>query len=257
MIEIKEYRIMNKLRVLLINLFSRIHRTSVLKTSELDFIIPPEIKDDEFYSAIMNLAEKEEIQTVLEIGSSSGNGSTEAFVNGLVKNPCSPHLYCLEISSPRFNALQKRYKNVSFITCYNFSSVPIDKFPSEGEVAYFYKSVPSALNKYPLERVLSWLKQDIEYIEKSKVPTQGIQKIKKDNNIQQFDMVLIDGSEFTGREELNEIYGAKIILLDDINGFKNYHSYQRLSVDPNYVLIQENWKIRNGYAIYKRKSSFA
>jgi hypothetical protein len=48
--------------------------------SSLDSIIPPEIINDRLYSAIPNLARSAEIDTVLEIGSSSGVGSTDAFV---------------------------------------------------------------------------------------------------------------------------------------------------------------------------------
>ncbi|MBW2169777.1 MAG: tetratricopeptide repeat protein, partial [Deltaproteobacteria bacterium] len=64
--------------------------------------------------------------------------------------------------------------------------------------------------------------------------------------------VLIDGSEFTGKAELDEVYGAKIIMLDDINGYKNYHNYQRLVADKTYELIAENWQVRNGYAAFRR-----
>lgn len=49
----------------------------------------------------------------------------------------------------------------------------------------------------------------------------GIQKIKRENEIDFFDVVLIDGSEFTGFVELSEVYGAKWLLVDDINTFKN------------------------------------
>ncbi|NEO03295.1 MAG: hypothetical protein F6K50_50690, partial [Moorea sp. SIO3I7] len=68
--------------------------------SELDYVIPPEIKDDDFYKAIQRIAQEEDIKTVLEIGSSSGAGSTEAFVKGLRENPSNPVLFCMEVSKP-------------------------------------------------------------------------------------------------------------------------------------------------------------
>ncbi len=37
--------------------------------SALDKLIPPEIKNDEFYAAIKQMATEQDIQTVLEIGS--------------------------------------------------------------------------------------------------------------------------------------------------------------------------------------------
>ena len=65
-------------------------------------------------------------------------------------------------------------------------------------------------------------------------------------------MVLIDGSEFTGKPELDLVYGAKFILLDDIRAYKNYHNYKRLLNDKNYKLIEEQPFLRNGYAIFSK-----
>jgi len=222
-------------------------------TSELNRIIPPEIKDDELYFLITKLAAESDIRTVLEIGSSAGGGSTEAFVKGLRENPHHPQLFCMEVSKPRFAELRQRYLSESFIHCYNVSSVPISSFPSEKELELFYHWIPSALNDYPLEKVVGWLRQDIEYVSASGVPQDGIRRIKRETGIDLFDMVLIDGSEFTGMAELDEVYGAKYILLDDINGFKNRNNYQRLREDASYRLLYENWGIRNGYAVFQRE----
>lgn len=220
--------------------------------SELNSLIPPEIKNDEFYLAIQKISREEEIETVLEIGSSSGGGSTEAFVNGLRKNPDNPKLFCMEVSQTRFAELKKRYSSFDFVKCYNVSSICLEKFPQASEVIDFYHNTDNNLRLYPLEQVLGWLEQDIEYVINSGVAGDGIQKIKQENNIDVFDLVLIDGSEFTGNVELEEVYGAKYILLDDITTFKNYRSHQKLLADNNYTLIAENKNLRNGYSIFKK-----
>lgn len=219
--------------------------------SDLDKIIPPEIKNDEFYRLITRLAQDEMLSTVLEIGSSAGGGSTEAFVKGLENNVNKPHLYCMEVSLPRYEALKNRYLPYSFVHCYNVSSVPLASFPTEKEISLFYNYIPTNLNLYPLEQVRGWYRQDINYITTSGVPENGIQLIKHANNISTFDMVLIDGSEFAGKAELDEIYGARWILMDDVNSFKNYENYQRLKNDPSYHLIAENWSLRSGYAAFQ------
>ena len=122
---------------------------------QLNSLIPPEIKDDDFYRAIQMIARKEDIKTVLEIGSSSGQGSTEAFVTGLRENPNQPMLFCLEISKPRFAELQNSYKDDRFVKCYNVSSVSLEQFADEEEVIKFYKSNQTNLNYYPLEQVIN------------------------------------------------------------------------------------------------------
>lgn len=227
---------------------------SNLSNSELNRLIPPEIKNDELYLAIHKIARQEDIKTVLEIGSSSGQGSTEAFVTGLRENPSQPVLFCMEISKPRFAELQNTYRNDSFVKCYNVSSVSIEQFAEREEVIRFYRNNQTNLNYYPLEQILGWLDQDIEYVKKLGISGNGIEKIKKQNDIDVFDAVLIDGSEFTGSAELEEVYGARIIILDDINTFKNYRNYNKLLTDPNYFLVGQNYLIRNGYAIFKKNT---
>lgn len=221
-------------------------------TSELDRVISPEILGDEFHALIEHLARTENIQHVLEIGSSAGAGSTSALVAGLERNPGRPSLYCMELSKPRFEVLSKALADKPFVRCFNVSSVPVEEFPSAEQVAYFYKSVHTALNKYTLQQILGWLKQDIEYILSSNAPQNGIELIRSELGIDTFDMVLIDGSEFTGAAELDHVIGAKWILLDDTNAYKCHEARQRLLADPDYELIADNRKLRNGYSVFRR-----
>lgn len=225
------------------------------RESEMEKFISPEIKNDEFYDTIQTIASSQDIKTVLEIGSSSGEGSTEAFVRGLQENPNQPILFCLEVSKSRFNELQKRYQDETWVRCYKNSSIPVEEFPDESEVVEFYQTIQTNLNHYSLDRVISWLHQDIEYIENHDIPGDGIRLIKQENDIHCFDAVLIDGSEFTGKSELERVYGAKYILLDDINSFKNYQSFTQLVQDTEYSLIDQNWQLRNGYAVFKKETA--
>jgi predicted O-methyltransferase YrrM len=160
-------------------------------------------------------------------------------------------LFCMEVSKARFAELSKRYENDTFVKCYNVSSVAIEEFPDRSDVIDFYHNSENDLKKFPLEMVLGWLQQDIEYVRSAGVSKNGIKQIKQDNKIDDFDLVLIDGSEFTGISELKEVYGSKFILLDDITTFKNHTNHQQLLVDPNYILISQNTSIRNGYSVFK------
>jgi len=220
-----------------------------------DALIPPEVSQDSFHSFIEAQARRKDVQTILEIGSSSGEGSTSAFVSGMKLNPNRPILYCIELSKIRFDALKKRYEANDQVRCYNVSTVSADNFPSEAEVALFYRRFATNLNRYPLHEVLKWRRQDLDYLRTCGLPTDGIGLIKRENGINQFDLVLIDGSAFTGPTELDQVYGAGIILLDDVNDIKNMESYRRLLSDPHYALITENWKIRNGYAAFGRRDT--
>ncbi|MBL0320627.1 MAG: hypothetical protein IPP74_15235 [Alphaproteobacteria bacterium] len=158
-------------------------------------------------------------------------------------------------SLPRFEALQERYADKAFVNCCNTSSVPISRFPSVQTIESFYRSQQSGLNQYPLTQVLGWLDQDLEYVRSSGCDESGIARIRRENSVDLFDMVLIDGSEFTGTAELDEVYGAKWLLLDDINTYKNFENHQRLNQDDSYELLVENRHLRNGYSIFRRKET--
>lgn len=226
--------------------------TLFIQASDLDRIIPSEIKDDAFYAAIHKLAQTEAITTILEIGSSSGEGSTEAFATGISKNPHKPVLFCMELSKPRFKVLQDHYKTNPSVICCNVSSVPLESFPSEERVLSFMRTVNTSLRGFTEDEVIGWLRQDIDYVKNAEVIDHGIEWIQSTYGIETFDMVLIDGSEFTGEAEFALVYGAKFILLDDIRAFKNYNNYMKLLNDSSYELMEEDPYLRNGYAIFRR-----
>lgn len=223
--------------------------------SSLDYLIPKKIKDDAFYSAIYRYSQSKDIHNILEIGSSIRKGSTQAFIEGIKKNYNNVTLFCLELSEIKFLSLRNYYKYNPSVVCYHGSSVPISSFPREEEIISFMRTFQTSLRGFTEEEVIGWLKQDIDYIRDTNAPEHGIEQIKLENNIDFFDIVLIDGSEFTGEAEFSLIYGAKFILLNDIRTFKNYHNYMRLLSDPLYLLIEENLSLRNGYAIFQKNQN--
>jgi hypothetical protein len=220
--------------------------------TKLDELIPAEITDDIFAQLIEEVASTAGVHEILEIGSSTGEGSTAAWVRGALRNPVLPRLHCIELSVERHAALVKRWSDHSFVHCYNVSSVPVERFPSATEVEGFYRDVPSRLRDFELETVLGWLQQDIDYLRDHALSSPGIAQIKEQHGIDRFDAVLIDGSEFSGRAELEEVYGARFLLLDDTETFKNWANVRTLDADPSYRLVQVDSSVRNGFAVFER-----
>lgn len=221
----------------------------------LNQIIPPEIKNDMFYSALKMMASAPAIKNILEIGSSSGQGSTQAFVEAIRSrsDADSVRLFCMEISRERFAALQAAYAGDAFVKCYNYSSVALHEFPSADEVRTFYNGTRTVLSAYPLDTILGWLQQDLDYVAASGLDFNGIRRIQQETGIHKFDMVLIDGSEFTGESEYHAVAGARVIALDDINAHKCFNVYQMLKHHVSYRLVVENIELRHGFAIFERK----
>jgi hypothetical protein len=216
-------------------------------------LIPPEIINDPFSDLIYSLSSDEELSTILEIGSSSGTGSTAAFIRGLKVRDAEVKLFCIEIIAERFEALCDNVKQYSFIECFNMSTAKAEEFPSAHEVINFYNTVDSPLKQYPLEEVLRWRQQDIDYINSAQIEKDAIRHIKALYHIVDFDMVLIDGSEFTGNVEFSKIDGSKIILLDDVRTFKCYEVRRRLLERDDYALIADEPLVRNGFSAFRKK----
>lgn len=223
-------------------------------TSGLDRLLPPQVKNDSFYRAIIKVAARPDVRTVLEIGASSGGGSTEALINGALQNPAGPPaIHSIEVSAARIGEFLARWKDFPFVHGYNTSSVPAGSFPTKDEITRFYRDVRSKLRNVRLEKVLGWLKQDLDYLaQHPELSVQGIRRIKDAQKIALFDAVLIDGSEFTGRVEMEEVYGARVLMLDDTRSYKNWDNLKRLEEDPAYRRVKKSRWTRNGWAIFER-----
>ncbi len=222
------------------------------KDSDLNHLIKPEVSNDRFWRTIQNVASTPSLKHILEIGSSSGEGSTSAFVSGILENVGYPTLHCFEISKPRSESLKKRYASYSFVHYYDHSTVGLERFPTQTEIVEFHSRYRPKLRRASIKIQLQWLQQDIEYIEKYGLSSNGIQLLKADLGIDHFDVAMIDGSEFTGKAEMENVYGSRFLLLDDILTFKNHENYLRLSSDSSYELLEKSRWLRNGYAVFKK-----
>jgi hypothetical protein len=220
--------------------------------SQLDHLLPAEIAGDSLSAIIEEIASTAGVREILEIGSSAGEGSTAAWVRGALRNPVRPRLHCIEVSTERHAALVERWGAQEFVHCHHASSIPIERFPSAAEVERFYEDVPSRLRDFDLATVLGWLQQDIDYLRDHDLSTPGIAEIKIRYAIETFDAVLIDGSEFAGRAELDEVYGARFLLLDDTETFKNWENSHRLQADTSYRVVRADARTRNGFAVFER-----
>lgn len=217
--------------------------------SDLLYLIPPEIVDDSLYEWLGYLARRAPVESILEIGPSAGRGSTKALVDGALKNPKRPRLYCLEISAIRFDRLRSHYLQSDHVIAYPLSSVARDELPSELEVAEHYDGNRRMQRIAKWKDVKRWYRQDFEAIGSS---VSGIEYIRAHHRIDQFGIVFIDGSEFTGKADLEHVYGAAFIVLDDIGTFKNADNYRRLEMDPSYHRLACDPALRNGFAVFAR-----
>lgn len=201
--------------------------------------------------AITNLVKEFHPESILEIGSSDGSGSSTVFADAI--KGTDSELYCMEVTDDRFAELERRMSIYPNVICYKVSSVDINGMVDEQYVHKFRDDHRHDLNifkQYKMSLVMSWHKEVADHIRNADIK-EGIRMIKHYNGIDVFDMVLIDGSPFTAMAELDEVYGAKVIIMDDTMDIKCYDPMQLLLSDPNYELIIRNDQYRNGFAAFK------
>ena len=218
--------------------------------SGLDIIIDPEVNQNtQSYYVIQEYLKKVPVKTIIEIGASSGGGTTEALIKGITSRFHTEEvkMASVEVSRARFKNLKERYSGVSFFTPYNISSLPLSRFPSEEQVAKFIRE--TGIHGGNVKTVLDWLRQDIQYVKDNNFDVNGIQKIKEDFGVKKFDLAVIDGSEFLGDEEFKELPDCDAYFLDDIHVYKNWNSHRILENDKRYSKIFEE-KIRGGSSLF-------
>jgi hypothetical protein len=193
------------------------------------------------------------VRTILEIGSSSGDGSTDAFVAGALENPAGPPtLHCIELSRERFTRLVARHGARDFVHCHRVSSVRLARFATHEDIDRFCAGFRPWLRRRSRSTYHRWLAQDRAYVEASAAGTDGVRDVAARHGIDRWGAVLIDGSEFTGNALLDDVYGAAWLILDDIRAMKNHANHGRLRRDPAYELAERSWTLRNGYAVFRR-----
>lgn len=198
----------------------------------------PEItKNSQFGNIIMNVITTFRIKSVIEIGSGSGNGSTQCFIEALLRNGDRIKLYCFEPQAGWYVDLVNNTKQYDWIKCFNNSAISFDDFLIKDFNKDFLE------NKFARGEAESWYLQDLPFFQKEKVSI--LPSIEAE-------CALIDGSAFSGYSEYKKLHpSVKWIMLDDIFYFKCNEVYDELKNNQYVTLIAEGNE-RNGWAIFKR-----
>jgi hypothetical protein len=192
--------------------------------------------EQDFGKIIFELSSNPENKILVDIGTWNGLGSTKCFIEGMKLNKSSI-LYTIENNEEKYQSTINRLSpivnelglNVNFVNGTLINNDDIDNWLVKENI------ILNENEKY-------WL-----LIDKSN--SKNLIKL----DCQEIDVLLIDGSEFSGYLEmilLKDI--SNYILLDDVNSIKNKYSREYLLKDENFELISEDLSSRNGYSIFKK-----
>ena len=201
-----------------------------------------QICNDDFYEDIKAVASNPKYKTFLEVGTWNGLGSTKAFVEGFQRRQYDDSDYT-------FYSLEcNQYKWSDAVKLYNDSRVHIlNEVIWNEEPADFYTIFPQCLSDATFKH---WNEVDLINMKRCQV------FLKRENLPKVFDVVLLDGGEFTTYYEFQLLKNrCNVIMLDDVNVDKCKLIVEEIRANPQqWTIIKRNDDLRNGYLIAERKS---
>ena len=195
-----------------------------------------QICNDNFSTEIMKYASNLNYKSFLEIGTWNGLGSTMAFATGFKNREDDYIFYSLECNKDKCVDAAKLYTNNDKIHILN--EVIWNKQPDD-----FYKIFPQCLTNNMYKH---WNEVDIINMKKCEL------FLNRPNLPEIFDVILLDGGEFTTYHEFQILKTkCKILMLDDINVDKCKLIVKEIKSDKSWKIIKYD-NVRNGYLIAKK-----
>lgn len=171
----------------------------------------------------------------VDIGTWNGLGSTKCFIEGMLLNKKSV-LYTIENNKEKYEYAKNYWKDVVIENNLNVNFLNGSLIGNDS--------------------INNWLVGNDIILEKDQEYWLSIDKKNSSNiislNIDRIDVLLIDGSDYSGYLELMLLKNiSNYILLDDVNGLKNKMSRDFMLKSEDFELIKEDLSDRNGYSVFK------
>ncbi len=183
-------------------------------------------------------ASNPDIKNILEIGTWNGLGSTKCIVDGLKirkTNDCA--FYSLECNSEKVEMAKKHYKDIKNVFILN--EVLLNNMPSD-----IYHVFPELKDN---EMLKHW--NDVDFDNMKDKPL----FFNRNDLPAAFDLILLDGGEFTTWYEYLEIKDkCRILALDDTNVAKCKRIVEEIKADTSKWKIILDSNERNGTFVAER-----
>lgn len=196
-----------------------------------------QINQGRFSEIIKYFAKNKDYKTFLEVGTWNGLGSTKQFVDELVLRLDDYVFYSLECNSDKCKYAEDLYNHLNNVHILN--EVLFKNQPEN-----FYEIFPQCQTNQTYKE---WQTVDMENMKKCDL------FLERDNLPEVFDVILLDGGEFTTYFEFQIIKDkCKYLLLDDINVAKCTKIIEEIkSNSEKWKILEENKTERNGFLVCK------
>jgi hypothetical protein len=179
-------------------------------------------------NTIMAVSSYNDVNTIVEIGTWNGYGTTNCVLTGIKFRP-EVKFYSLECDISQYNTA------ISHIEQSENIKLILGKIVNDNEL-----DIEALSNDEK-----GWLKNDLEQL--ANVP----------NVLEQLpdtiDFLILDGGEFSTMAELAKLKDrSKYIFLDDTTCRKNKQNRDNLNKDINFEILVDEQNDRNGWSLFKR-----
>lgn len=201
---------------------------------------------DSFGQAIFYTVRALDIESVLEIGSFDGLGSTQVFIDAL-RYAASPRMTCLEANMNRHRELVMNTIRHPWIECKCQSSITLASLTPLDFDRDVWQSPYNHL-RYPREMVRTWWEDTLMYLV-------DVEAGYLETSSETYDAALIDGDEFCGYDDYRLVKDrVRCLMLDDVfHAYKCSRAHRELGEDPEWQLLWADESVRNGAAIWIRR----
>lgn len=182
----------------------------------------------------MNVAKDTQYTKYLEIGTWSGMGSTRCFHLGFLER-AGPFVFkSLECNKEKCEMAAMHYTEYPYIQILNSTVVPASAIPSTDELKMMFEGL-----------VEHWHDVDMENL--------ATCSFLEDRD---FDVVFLDGGEYTTYFEYNELVSKclslRMIICDDTNMNKCKKVREELLASPDWKILVDRPDDRNGWCAFVR-----
>jgi hypothetical protein len=186
---------------------------------------------------IYNITKREDVNTIVEIGTWNGEGSTMCVIKSLMDLKIKKEFISVELYPDMYekaNLFLSKYKD--YVTLLNGRII-------EYEDAFWFDH--NSINFMSDEHARLYYKKDLDYL---KTTIDVFEKMPE-----KIDLLILDGGEYTTYPEWIKLKDkTKIVVLDDSKILKCSKIRQEILDSGNYQILYDNLNVRNGFSVFEK-----
>jgi hypothetical protein len=190
---------------------------------------------------IYEYASKNDINTIFEIGTWNGEGSTYCIYKSLIDhNKLNVKFITLETDESMYNKAVSVYSNLLKLNDFN---IILGRLINKDELINLNNIDDSMFFDYPRNIKQQWLDSDINNYDKIKDVSDIIPEF--------IDLLILDGGEFSTYAEFNKLkFKSKYIFIDDTKCIKSFKIKNDIKESNDFTIIEDSDE-RNGFLLIK------